>query len=66
MKGFPIHFNIYAENDMEVEECRKAIVEFINIHARQGRAVTADKVTQALNRWDKNILVKNHIINFFK
>lgn len=66
LKGFPLQFNIYAENAQEVEECRMAIIAFIGQHASQCRAVTAKKVAQALANWDKNILVKNHIINYFK
>ena len=66
LKGFPISFNIYAESETEVEEARKAIIAFIGLHASQCRAVTAKKVTQALSSWDKNPLVRNHIINYFK
>lgn len=66
LKGFPISFNIYAENEQEVEECRMAIVAFIGQHASQCRAVTAKKVAQAVSNWDKNVLVRNQIINFFR
>ena len=66
LKGFPISFNIYAENEQEVEEARMAIVAFIGFHASQCRAVTAKKVAHALSNWDKNPFVKNHIINYFK
>jgi hypothetical protein len=66
LKGFPISFNIYAESEQEVEEARKAIIAFIGLHASQCRAVTARKVTQALSNWDKNPLVRNQIINYFK
>ena len=66
LKGYPLQFNIYAENEQEVEECRKAVIAFIGQHASQCRAVTARKVTQALSNWDKNLLVRNHIINYFK
>lgn len=66
LKGFPISFNIYAENETEVEEARKAIISFIGLHASQCRAVTARKVTQALSNWDKNPIVRNQIINYFK
>lgn len=66
LRGFPIQFNIYAENEQEVEECRMAIVEFIGFHASQCRAVTAKKVAKALSNWDKNILIRNHIISYLK
>ena len=66
LKGFPVTFKIYAENEAEVEEMRKAIVSFIGLHASQCRAVTAKKVANAIYNWDKNALVKNQIINYFK
>jgi hypothetical protein len=66
MKGFPITFNIYAETAEEAEEARMALVAFIGQHARQGRAVTGRKIAQAVSNWEKNPLVKNQIINYFK
>ena len=66
LHGFPLTFNIYAENEQEVEECRKAIVAFIGFHASQCRAVTAKKVAKALSNWDNNILIRNHIISYLK
>jgi hypothetical protein len=66
MKGYPITFNIYAESEQEAEEARMAIVAFIGQHARQGRAVTGRKIAQAIANWDKNLIVKNQIINYFK
>lgn len=66
LQGFPLQFNIYAESEEEVKECRMAIIAFIGVHASQGRAVTAKKVAQAVANWDGNPLVKNRIINYFK
>lgn len=66
LQGFPITFSIYAETAEEAEEARQALVAFIGQHARQGRAVTGRKIAQAVGRWDKNPLVKNQIINYFK
>jgi hypothetical protein len=66
LKGFPLTFNIYAENEQEVEGCRKAIIAFIGLHASQCRAVTAKKVAEALSNWDKNAIVKHQIIKYFE
>jgi hypothetical protein len=66
LRGFPIHFNIYAESEEEAEACRAAIIRFIGLHASQCRAVTARKVAQAVNNWDKNPIVKNRVIQYFK
>lgn len=66
MKGYPITFNIYAEDEQEAELARTAIVAFIGEHAKHGRAVTGKKIAQAVSNWDKNPIVKSQIINFFK
>ena len=66
IQGFPLSFNIYAANEEEVEECRKAIISFIAEHASQGRAVTAKKVTGAIRDWEKSSLVRARIIQYFK
>ncbi len=66
LKGYPIAFNIYATNEQEAEECKRAIIGFIGLHAAQCRAVTAKKVAQAINDWDKNPIVKNRIIKYFE
>lgn len=65
-QGFPITFNIYARSEQEVEDLHMAIVAFIGYHARQGRAIDARRLAEAIGRWDKNPLVKNHIINYFR
>jgi hypothetical protein len=64
--GFPITFNVYARNEQEVEDLRMAIIAFIGYHAHQGRAVDAARLAKAIGNWDKNPLVKNQIINYFK
>lgn len=65
LRALPITFQIYAHDEQEVEEARMAIVAFIGQHAKQGRAVTAHKVAQAISNWDKNFLVKNAVIKHF-
>ena len=65
MQGFELKFNIYAETADEVADARNAIVDFINFHAKQGRAVTARKIADAVRKWDKNVLIKNEITKYF-
>jgi hypothetical protein len=64
-KGFPITFNVYARNEQEVEDLRMAIIAFIGFHARQGRAIDAARLAQAIGNWDKNPIVKSQIIKHF-
>lgn len=64
--AYPITFQIYAQSEQEAEEARMAIIAFIGIHARQGRAVTGAKIAKALSAWDANPIVRNRIIDFLK
>lgn len=66
MKALDIQFQIYAEDENEVAELRQTIIWFINLHRANGRAVTARKVSEAIKRWDKNVIVRNRIIEHFK
>ena len=66
MQGFPITVNVYAENEAEVADARAALVEFIDEHARAGRAVTAAKIAKAARSWKQNAIVRNRIIDYFK
>lgn len=65
MEGYEIRFKIYADSKQEAEEANAAIINFISQHALNGRAVTGRKVADALNKWDKNPIVKNEIIKYF-
>lgn len=66
LRGFPITFNVYARNEQEAADLRLAIVDFISAHAHEGRAIDAERLAQAIANWDRNPLVKNQIINYFK
>lgn len=66
MKGFEIKFNVYANSKEEAERAQKAIIEFINDNAQEGRAVSANKIAEIVPRWKSNALIKQQIANFFK
>jgi len=66
LRPFRISFELYAHDEQEAEEARMAIVAFIGQHAKAGRAVTGRKVAQGIANWDKNPIVKNQVINYFK
>lgn len=66
MKAFDIKFQIYADNETEVEELRQSVIWFINEHRNAGRAVTATKLSTAIRSWDKNVIVRNRIIDYLK
>ena len=63
---YPISFEIYAHSPQEAEDARMAIIAFIGLHARQGRAVTGEKIAKAIANWEKNQIVRNRIVEYFK
>ena len=62
MKGFEVKFNVYAETQEEADTATQAIKSFISDMAGRGVAVTAPKLTTAVERWKNNVFV----INYFK
>ncbi len=65
MKGYELKFNIYANNEAEVEEAREAIVGFIRTLGESGIAVSAKRVAEVVPQWQNNSFVKQQIINIF-
>jgi len=66
IKPMVIQFCIYAKDQVEADNGRKAIVEFINIMRDHGAAVTGDKLREAVARMSNSPFIVNQIINFFK
>ena len=64
LQGYEIRFNVYANSQDEADKAREALVGFISQNARCGRAVTANKIAEAVSRWDENPIVMNRIIKF--
>lgn len=65
-KVVKIEFNVWANNENEAIELKKAICDFINWHGEHGIKVSASKLTEAVQKWQINPLVKRSIINHFK
>lgn len=63
---YPISFEIYAHSQQEAEDARMAIIAFIGLHARQGRAITGEKIAKAVANWDKNPIVRSKVIQYFQ
>lgn len=66
MKAFPITIKIYAENEQEAEQARRALGGFVDQFGQMGIAVTGKKIADAVSRWDKNNFVRSKIIEHFK
>lgn len=66
MKGFEINFKVYADTQEEADAASRALQDFVNEHAAEGRVVTAQKLTECVLKWKDNLFVKNQIIKYFK
>lgn len=62
MKGFEVKFNVYANTQEEADLASGAIKQFISEMAQKGVAVTAEKVSHAINKWKGSPFV----INYFR
>ena len=62
MNGFEVKFNVYAQTQDEADAATQAIKTFITKMAGRGVAVTATKLTNAVERWGNSVFV----INYFK
>ena len=60
MQGYEIRFNVYAETQAEADEAARAIKQFIGDNARQGIAVTAQRLSAAVRKWGTHPLVRNY------
>jgi hypothetical protein len=56
-----ISFYIYCDNDSEANELAKALHDFVESKRAQGIAVTAKKLTNALNKFKDNFFVNNFL-----
>lgn len=61
MKGFKVCFNIFAESQEEADKVSAVLGQFVDNNARQGVAITASKVIEAINRWGNNFLVNSYL-----
>ena len=64
-KIFNISFNIWAKDAEEVNRMKGSIIDFINWFGERGYKVSADKVSEAINGWQKNFFIKNEVIKYF-
>ena len=60
-----ISFNVWANDEQEAVELKNSICEFIDWFGQRGKKVTASKLLEAINNWQRNAIVKNSIIKHF-
>lgn len=60
MEGYKIQFNIYANSQEEADAVSRIFAQFVNDNAKEGRAVTAQKLLSVVSKWGTNPIVKNY------
>lgn len=66
MNVYNITIPIYADNDNEAQEARKALFDFVDSYRSRNIAVSGAKIIKALNKIKGNAFVKTQIDNFLK
>lgn len=60
MQGHKIEFNVFAESQMEADAVSKAIGDFVNGCAKEGVAVTANRLLSIISKWGNSSIVRNY------
>ena len=63
MGGYEIKFNVYANSQEEADRASEMIKSFISEKAKQGIAVTADRLVSAIVKYKDNYFVTNYFRN---
>ena len=60
-----ISFKVWANDDSEAEILNRELGLFVDNQGKQGRKVTASKLTEAIQKWSNNPFVKNTLNSYF-
>ena len=57
-----MRFKVYADNEAQAEDAAREIKDFISELAKEGKAVTATKIADAIRKYKGNYFVHNYFI----
>ena len=60
MDGYEVSFRVFANSQEEADAASRALRRFVDDKARQGIAVTAGKVSDAVGRFKDNYFVTQY------
>lgn len=60
MQGYKIEFRIFAESQEQADAVGQALGRFVDDRAKEGIAVSADKMLAAVARWGKSPIIRNY------
>jgi hypothetical protein len=56
-----IKFYVYCDDDNEADELSRTLYSFVEDKRKQGIAVTAKRLTEALNKYKNNFFLNNFL-----
>ena len=62
MSGYELKFKVFADSQEEADAASDVLKAFVDENAKKGIAITASKISSALNRWKNNPIV----LGYFK
>lgn len=61
MQPYKITMYVYADNQQQADELQQSLYAFVDIKRQHGIAVTASKLTDALNKYGNNYFVNQFL-----
>lgn len=61
MKGFEVSFKVFANTQEEANKASEVLRKFVDDNARQGIAVTANKLVEAVSKFGNNVFVNSYL-----
>lgn len=66
MQGYEVKFKIYAESQEDADQVSQSLKDFVESQRVQGRAVTSEKIKNAMDNLWRNPFIKAQVNNYFK
>ena len=60
MEGYEIRFKVFANSQEEADRAMSAIKAFVNEKAEKGIAVTAEKISSAIERYKDSYILNSY------
>jgi len=65
MKLYEVKVNVYADDERQAQAAEEALNSFVTELRAKGRAVTAQKLAEAVGKWQRNAIVRVEVLNHF-
>ncbi len=62
MKLYNVIIPVYADSEQQAQEASDSMLQLVTEIKSQGRALTADKLKEAVQKWNKDSWVRNETL----